>query len=413
MARADVSTGPGANQEALRRHNLSRILRIVHRVGAISRAALTAETGLNRSTVGALVGELVERALVFEAKPESSGAPGRPSPVVRPSPRGVVGLAFDVEVDSLACAVVGVGGTVHARVRTSRARGRMAPEQSAEDLGALWDRVRHAAGERQIVGVGVAVVGLVRRDDGFVHLVPNLGWRDVPFAELLDARLGLGVPVSVANEADLGALAESVHGAGIGVADLVYLHGEVGVGAGVLSRGVPLSGADGYAGEVGHVPMNLDGLACHCGARGCWETELGEHAILRATGRDPDGGPGEVESLLEAARSGDARTLEGLHRIGFWLGTGMAALANLFNPRRVILGGLFSTLHPYTEASARAQLAARTLAPVADRLEVVLAELGDDAPLLGAAELALASVLEDPTLVRRGGPVHRAERATL
>lgn len=395
-----VISGPGANQEALRRHNLGRVLRLVHRAGSVSRAALTAQTGLNRSTVGALVAELVERGLAEETKPVASGAPGRPSPIVRPDPRGVAVLAVDIEVDSLACAVVGLGGEVHTGVRRPRPRGRLTPENTIEDLAALWNAVAPRVSQLEVIGVGVSIVGVVRRD-GFVHVVPNLGWREVALADMVDAGLALGVPVSVANEADLGALAEHVRGAGVGVDDLVYLHGEVGVGAGVISAGRPLSGADGYAGEVGHVALNPQGIACRCGSRGCWETEIGEHAILRSTGRTDDGGPEALEAVVSAAAAGDPPTLEGLRRTGTWLGIGVAGLVNLFNPRKIVLGGLFARLYPYLADVVRAELESRALDPVASGVEICLGQLGDDAPLLGAAELVLAPVLEDPTRLPR------------
>ena len=111
----------------------------------------------------------------------------------------------------------------------------------------------------RLTGVGVAVVGITRAADGFVHFAPNLGWRDVPLGELLEARLGLGVPVSVGNEADLGALGEHRRGADAGVANMLFVSGEVGIGLGVILAGEAVSGAAGYAGEAGHMLVNPAG----------------------------------------------------------------------------------------------------------------------------------------------------------
>ncbi len=137
--------------------------------------------------------------------------------------------------------------------------------------------------------MGVAIVGVVRRTDGMVSMAPNLGWRDEPLGERLRAALGRDwatVPLVFANESDLAALAESRRGAARGVEDVVLVWGSVGVGGGLIVGGEPLIGAAGYSGEVGHLPVNPDGLPCRCGSSGCWETEVGGRRAA-ASGRVP------------------------------------------------------------------------------------------------------------------------------
>ena len=145
-----------------------------------------------------------------------------------------------------------------------------------------------------LVGVGVAVVGVVRRSDG-VRLdgaEPRLA-RRARSASALVAALGLDVPISVANDADLGALAELRRGAAVGVDDVLFVSGEVGVGGGIIVDGQPLTGAAGYGGEVGHMPVNPTGPPCRCGSIGCWETEVGERRCCGVAGRPPGGGRAE------------------------------------------------------------------------------------------------------------------------
>ena len=145
-------------------------------------------------------------------------------------------------MDSIAVATVGLGGHVFNRVRVSRPRRRFSPEETSQDVAKLAGPLLDALpAERVLVGVGVAVVGVTRRSDGFVHLAPNLGWHGVPLADLLAGELPLGAPVLAANEADLGALAEHRRGSHAGVANLIYVSGEVGIGAGVIVDGKPLS----------------------------------------------------------------------------------------------------------------------------------------------------------------------------
>src|SRR5262245_29354391 len=240
----------GQRSETVRRSNLSAIVRELHVGGPASRSDLVARTGLTRSAIRGLIGELAAADLVVEERPEPQGTPGRPSPVVRLNPDGAVVLSLEIAVDSLAAAVVGLGGEVFARVRVDRPAGHVAVDAIAEDLAGLAVGLRagRPPGDHPI-GVGVAVVGVVRRSDGFVSLAPNLGWRDVPLGDTLAAALDVEAPISVANDADLGALVEVRRGAAIGVDDVLFVSGEYGVGGGLIVDGRPMTGVAGYGGE--------------------------------------------------------------------------------------------------------------------------------------------------------------------
>jgi predicted NBD/HSP70 family sugar kinase len=227
-------------------------------------------------------------------------------------------------------------------------------------------------------------------------MAPNLGWRDVP----LDGRLALALetdaPISVANDADLGALAEVRRGAALGADDVLFIHAEVGVGGGLIVGGKPLTGAAGYGGEVGHIPVNPNGTACRCGSVGCWETEVAEEALLLRAGHPPGGGRLEVAAVLREAEGGSPAALSALDDVGHWLGFGLAGLVNVFNPRLVVLGGLFGRIHPFVAATIAGELDRRVLPGPRGIVRVVPGSLGVDAPLLGAAELAFDPLLADP-----------------
>ena len=248
-----------------------------------------------------------------------------------------------------------------------------------------------------LAGVGVAVVGVVRRSDGMVSMAPNLGWRDEPLGERLEATLGLGVPMAFANESDLAAIAEMRRGAARGVEDLVLIWGSVGVGGGLIVGGTPLTGAAGYGGEVGHIPVNPDGLPCRCGSIGCWETEVGGAALLRRAGYPPEGGPDLQDAVLRQAEAGDPTALAAYSEVGRWLGIGLAGLINILNPRLVLLGGRLAHAHPFVRSSLEAELDRRALRASRRLVRVVPTTLGVDAPLLGAAELAFEPLLADPS----------------
>jgi predicted NBD/HSP70 family sugar kinase len=386
----------GQRSETVRRSNLSAIVRALHLRGPLSRSELVHHTGLTRSAIRGLIGELVAGGLLTETRSEPDGAPGRPSPLVHPNPDGAAVLALEINVDSLAAARVGFGGRVTELVRVDRPRAHVTVDEIVDDLAELAGPILDAARGNVIVGVGVGVAGVVRRSDGLVRHAPNLGWNDVPLGLRLAAEFGTDVPIAIANEADLGGLAEHRRGAAIGESDVVYVAGEVGVGGSVTVDGRPLIGAAGYAGEIGHMIVNPSGARCACGSIGCWETEIGERAMLLGAERPATGGRAAVDELIAAAFRGEPRAVASVARVGEWLGIGVASLVNVFNPTLVVLGGVLGRIHPLVASELDAALDRRTLAAARQLARVTPGALGVDAPIIGAAELAFEPILDDP-----------------
>jgi len=392
-----VTARPGQRSETIRRANLSAIVRELHLRGPMSRSDLVEHTGLTRSGIRAVLNDLVSYDLAHEERATSQGAPGRPSPLVRPHAAGATVLALEIAVDSLAVALVGLGGEIVDSIRVDRSWGRFSLEETVADLVDLTRQVQARRGTHDaLVGIGVSIVAIVRRSDGFVRLAPNLGWRDVALGERLREGLQTRLPISVANDADLGALAEQRRGAAIGANHVLYIAGEVGVGGGLIVDGHPLTGVAGYGGEVGHFPVNPAGGVCRCGSVGCWETEVGESALLVRAGRQADGGRAAVDAVLRDASAGSPVALNALSNVGRWLGVGLAGLVNVLNPELVVLGGLFGRIHPYAGDALRAELERLTLEASRELVRIVPATLGVDASLLGAAELAFEPLLSDP-----------------
>ena len=387
----------GQRSETVRRANLSAIVRELHLRGPLSRSDLVALTGLTRSAIRGLIGELVAGGLVREERSAPAGTPGRPSPLVRPDADGTLVVAIEVNVDSLAAAAVGFGGSVHDIVRVDRPRAHLSLEEIVADIVDLVAPMRSRLPlDEALVGIGVAVAGIVRRTDGLIRLAPNLGWQDAPLGSRLAAALRLPVPMHVANEADLGGLAEHRRGAAVGVDSVLYVHGEVGVGGNLMVDGQPVVGAAGYAGEIGHLPLNPAGGICGCGSNGCWETEIGERAMLVHAGRPAEGGREAVARLLEAAAGGEPEALAGLAHVARWLGIGLAGLINVLNPSLVVLGGLFERIHPFVADQLAEVVERRALPASRELVSIVPGTLGVDGPLLGAAEHAFEPFLADP-----------------
>ena len=393
MAAQRVAVRP----EEIRRHNLSRLLRSIHQHGELTRADLTAAMGLNRSTIGALVSDLVALGLVTEFVPSGGDRAGRPSHLVAPRPDGPYVLAVDVAVERIVTAAVGLGGTVHER-RDTPIEGpdrlpRAVVGQIVADAAWLADRLPGSQGP---VGVGVSIPGTVRRRDGFVEHAPNLDWRAVPFAELLAAAMPSRLDVQAGNDADLGAVAEHQRGVAIGYDHMVYLNGSVGVGSGIIVEGNQLHGVGGYAGEIGHMTINPDGPPCHCGSTGCIETYIGEHALLRAAGVTDRHGPQAVAAVFEAAAAGEERAAAAVRTVALWLGRSLANVVNCFNPQAIVVGGSLAEVVRLDRATVEGELDRRAMAAARAGVQVLLPGLDQDSALIGAAELAFQTLLTSP-----------------
>jgi predicted NBD/HSP70 family sugar kinase len=393
MGRDDL----GHRSETVRRVNLSTILRELHGSGPMSRSDLVTRTGLTRSAIRGLIGELAAGDLVIEGPAALDGTPGRPSPVVRPFAEGAAVLALEIAVDSLAGSAVGLGGTTLAHRRVPLRRGQTGVTEIAQTLAGLATELRaELPADTDIVAAAVAVVGIVRRSDGVVSMSPNLGWRDEPLGERLMEALGMDVPITFANESDLAALAEHRRGAAIGVDDVILIWGSIGVGGGLIIDGEPLVGDAGYGGEVGHIPVNPEGLPCRCGSLGCWETEVGGNALLRRAGYPPEAGTEAMRTVLGDAEAGSPVALAAFAETGRWLGIGLAGIINILNPRLVLLGNFLAESYPYIRSALQAELDRRVLPASRRIVRVAPTSLGQDAPLLGAAELAFEPLLSDP-----------------
>jgi predicted NBD/HSP70 family sugar kinase len=401
-------TGP-ADHATVRRSNLGLVLRHLRDAGPRSRARIAQETGLNKATVSSLVAELIGRGLAGEGPVDRAGAVGRPGTLVQLDGRGVCGIGVELNVDYAAVLVLDLRGEVLFEHREGLDVPALGVERTLDELAELVQKAEAAAAGRGAVPVGltVAAPGLVESAVGTVTLAPNIGWRDVAVRAGLLARLpGLGYPVRVENDANLSAIAEEAMGSEARATDLVFLTGEVGVGAGIIVGGRLLRGASGYSGEVGHMPLGDPERLCGCGRRGCWETVVGLATLLDAAADedDPVRDPARdlqdrLDELVRRAEAGDARTLAALDQVVEQLAVGTAVLVNLFNPQVVVLGGYFAVLGRLLTGPLSGPLRDRVFAPETAGARVVLSTLGFTAAVRGGAHVALDAVFDDPTLV--------------
>src|SRR3954462_6759465 len=320
---------------SLRELNRLRVLEVVRERGDVSGADIARHTGLSRSTVSSLIAELSRDGVVVERATGSSAQGGRPPVLLTldPGAGAVVGLHFDH--GSLRVAVADLAHTILAEAQRDLDVDHDA-EEGLEAAGLLVDAVLADAGAARdrVLGAGVALAGPVDAEPGTVGgstILP--GWAGIEVAAELERRLEM--PVHVDNDANLGALAESVLGAGRDASEIAYLMLSSGIGAGLILGGRLYRGAGGTAGEIGHVLVDEQGPMCRCGNRGCLETFAGSGALLDLLRR-----PGlTADGMVDAAVAGDPGCQRVLADAGRVVGRAVAALCNQFNPELVVVGG--------------------------------------------------------------------------
>jgi glucokinase len=280
----------------------------------------------------------------------------------------------------------------------------------AEDVAGIEDAIAAAVceltGKYDVAAVGIGAAGFIDAQRSMVMFAPNLAWRDEPLQATLARRLEL--PVVVENDANAAAWAEVRFGAGRGATHVVTVTVGTGIGGGIVVNGRLLRGQFGVAAEFGHLTVVPDGRRCGCGLQGCWEQYVSGRALLRQARelvRDCPDRAGELlrlaggwpenitgEMVTQAAHAGDAAALQCFDVIGMWLGQGLAGLAAILDPGLFVIGGGVSAagemLRVPAVAAFAASLTGRGYRPLA---ELRIAELGPDAGLVGAADLARIS----------------------
>jgi glucokinase len=317
---------------------------------------------------------------------------------------GPIATGVDIGGTKVAAGVVDATGRILLRSRRETPHRSRSPGVVEDTIiSAVEELLGTVPDPDDVAAVGIGAAGFVAADRATVVFAPHLSWRDEPLRRALGDRLP--VPVFVDNDANAAAWAEYRYGAGHGESHLVMVNLGTGIGGGIVLDGRVVRGRYGIAGEFGHMQVVPDGIRCECGNRGCWEQYASGNALVREaqalmTADSPmatdlldrvGGRPEELTGPLvtEAAREGDALARELLGEVGRWLGVGIANLAAALDPGTFVIGGGVSAagellLAPARDAFRR-QLTGRGYRPEAT---VVAAELGNEAGLVGAADLA-------------------------
>jgi glucokinase-like ROK family protein len=392
----------------IRQINLSAILYHLRENAPSSRATLAEITGLNKTTVSSLVGELIEDQFVHEVGLES-GAVGRRAMLLKLNPAAGCIVSGEIGVDFISVIAANFAAEVIWRHQT-RINPAMGQDAIVTKTVALLKQAveQGSSSCRTLLGVAVGVPGLVDQETGMLSFAPNLGWKDVPVRSVLQQ--SFDAPVFVDNEANLAALGEHYFGAAQGYDEVLYISAGVGLGGGVVHDGQLCRGATGVAGELGHMTMDPNGKQCNCGNRGCWETLVSQQVLFRRIRQAIEAGQASqlseavngdysrltVPLVADAARANDAVALSALARIGHDLGIGMASLVNALNPELVVFGGILSLAWEFLLPTVMEEMQNRALHWNREAAQVVLARHRFDACVMGGVALVLQDILREP-----------------
>jgi N-acetylglucosamine repressor len=386
LRRINLKKANVARADTIRYINRQIVLNFIREKEPISRAEISHETALQRSTVSLIVDELKTRGLIYEIEGESTG--GRPPTLLRL--HAAASLAIGVDI-----------GTAHTTIAIADLAGRVVDKEKFEtdpDVRATFRKVgaslqKFIKVHGNVEGIGVCVPGLVDPETHIALFIPHFKWRNWSLASEL--RQLTGVPVTIDNDANAAALAELWLGRPEirDVRDFVLVLVEEGLGTGIIFDGQVYQGVAGAAGEFGHMTIGKGApVACAAGSEECWEAFASERATLARYRQHAANVDSEITflQLIDQAFAHDEAACEALLETAYYLGLGIANLTKGLSPEAVILAGDIARAWPLIAGELRSTLAANTICSGVPLAPVFASTLGDDTRLLGALSLVLA-----------------------
>ena len=380
-----------ATPSLIRHINQTRVLRLLKEEGTLSRAELARSLNLTRSTLTSVADELMEMDLVIEAGQSFiTQATGRPGTGLKLNPKGAFFLGAEINVEHIHLVLVDLEGSIIHRKSTKLRSTK--PEAVCRELVDLVQAVWSVqlGGSDRLRGVGVTVSALVDTR-GVIRSAPTFRWHQVDLKSVIESQVD--IPIFVENDANAAALAELSFGRRKGQSDLCLLFLDVGVGAGLIFDRRIFRGSDGLAGEIGHLTLD-PANAGHAEGMGFLETHLGRDALL-ASYRSVGGKAKDMESLLRDLGKEVPHARKTVRIWGEWLTVAIRNLADLFNPKRVILAGSLAGLFRFVEGDVRRRLRERCF-PTVENLEIDLSSFGADSSALGGAALVFDRIFSVP-----------------
>jgi predicted NBD/HSP70 family sugar kinase len=389
MRRINLKKASVARSDTIRNINRQIVLNYVRERSPISRAEISHETELQRSTISLIVEELKGQGLIEEIEGESTG--GRPPILLQLRAAGAIALGIDVGIKQTVIAISDLAGRVldQERFKTSP----IAEKTLKKILDCVAKLIRR---EKGIEAIGISVPGLVEPETGNVIFIPHFRWRDWDVAEQL--KLATGLPVTIDNDANASALAELWFGRPEirEVRDFVMVLVEEGLGTGIVFDGQVYRGEAGAAGEFGHMTIGANApVACAAGGHDCWEAFASERATLaryaKLSGLDDETAGISFAHLVDSALDGEKAAQSALIETGRYLGIGISNIIKGLSPEAVIVGGEIARAWRLISVELKKAVEAYSICRGMKSALIIPSTLGETPRLMGALSLVLSS----------------------
>lgn len=395
------------NQEDLRNHNLSVTLDTLLRAQKpMSRADLAKETGLTKATLSLLASMLIESGVVQEGEPVVSTTYGRPSTPLEIRGGSIAGIGLQINTDGYGCLALDLNGDTLGREWVSEDMTGTDPYEIFAKLDAMTFPLESRLKRRgcKVVGAGLALPGIVT-DDMWLLVARNLGWENVNLTRFNVVRR---LDVVAGNEAKMAAIAQipgyaTERAPFLNVVDrtdsFIYLSTDIGIGGAVVRDGEVVMGSHGFAGEIGHLSVAMDGPLCSCGRHGCLEAFAGRRALVEAAGIAEDGDATSSEAIdmfLQRWRAGDSDVAKVVDQAADALVSAIASAVNLVDVDTVLLGGLWTHFGDELATVLEGRLRSEILGYPNVKIRVFVPPVALHPSLYGAAEMGLRRFIENP-----------------
>lgn len=395
------------NQEDLRNHNLSVTLDTLLRAQKpMSRADLAKETGLTKATLSLLASMLIESGVVQEGEPVVSTTYGRPSTPLEIRGGSIAGIGLQINTDGYGCLALDLNGDTLGQEWVSEDMTGTDPYEIFAKLDAMTFPLESRLKRRgcKVVGAGFALPGIVT-DDMWLLVARNLGWENVNLTRFNVVRR---LDVVAGNEAKMAAIAQipgyaTERASFLNVVDrtdsFIYLSTDIGIGGAVVRDGEVVMGSHGFAGEIGHLSVAMDGPLCSCGRHGCLEAFAGRRALVEAAGIAEDGDATSSEAIdmfLQRWRAGDSDVAKVVDQAADALVSAIASAVNLADVDTVLLGGLWTHFGDELATVLEGRLRSEILGYPNVKIRVFVPPVALHPSLYGAAEMGLRRFIENP-----------------
>lgn len=335
---------------AVKHINEVRLLSTLYRLGRSTRADLGRELNLMRSTVGNLIGGLIENGQVLESVevvPNAEGKSGRPGQRIRLNAKHSAYIGADIGVDCLTVTCVDLAGNVIGTLSEPYEGIGSDVAATIEKLAILVNKSIESLPKGQVVqGMCLVVPGLYNKVSGRLMRAPTLGWFDIPIVQMLRKKIRWKGDIDLENDANAFAAAEIYQRSTTPTENALYVFMDYGIGGGLVVDGHLLRGSNGYAGEIGHLHLGEQGFETQTPVQGSFESYVGRNALLALFKRH-GGSAKSLEEFLHAVEESKPAALRSCTDWAWWMGRGLGSLVSIFNPAKLVLGGPMATLVPH------------------------------------------------------------------